>query len=399
MPDVERELPRLRPHGWLNDGGLSYGLISWEWFRYDAPKLDWSASIEVIPGLMESGRVRGEVDVTLSWQIVGDFFWRLDFYDSYDNRPQPETASKNDYGVTTSLSFDFQSICIGFVHSSRENDTMATRITGHKPVLHDLCCVLLATLPMVVPAIADAKSAGTEKASLSLSIFLTHRDSTTRLDGSVSEPGTDVDLENDLGLKRSDAVFRVDAFYKFNEAHRIDVSWFDLSRTASKQIERDIEWNGTLYPLDTTVDSRFELDIYKVAYTWSFLRSERNFLGATGGLYIADTGTALSAGSIGAREVTSATAPLPVIGLRGQYFFTQKWSFRASGELFFFEQDDWDGDLLDVYVGVDYEFSDRFAVGLGFNSVTFDLGVSKENFTGQLDWGYSGGLVFLRGRF
>ena len=154
---------RLRPHGWLNDGGLSfdrndelglnlrtslsagggrillhtnnssftlkaglkatredradqpenldslesYGLISWEWFRFDEPELDWSASIEVIPSLTESGRVRGEVDVTLSWQIVGDFFWQLDFYDSYDNRPQPETASKNDYGITTSLSFDF----------------------------------------------------------------------------------------------------------------------------------------------------------------------------------------------------------------------------------------------------------------------------------------------------
>ncbi len=97
--------------------------------------------------------------------------------------------------------------------------------------------------------------------------------------------------------------------------------------------------------------------------------------------------------------MSSATAPLPVIGLRGQYFFTQNWSVRASGEFFFYESGDWDGDLVDLYLGVDYEFSDRFAVGVGFNSVTFDLGVSKENFTGQLDWGYSGGLVFLRGRF
>jgi hypothetical protein len=85
--------------------------------------------------------------------------------------------------------------------------------------------------------------------------------------------------------------------------------------------------------------------------------------------------------------------------LRGQYFFTQKWSVRASGEFFLFESGDWEGDLMDLYLGVDYEFSDRIAVGIGFNSVTFDLGVSKQNFTGQLDWGYSGGLVFLRGRF
>jgi hypothetical protein len=85
----------------------SYGLVSWEWFRFESPKLDWSASFEVIPSLTESGRVRGEVDITLSWEIFGDLFWRLDFYDSYDNRPQPDTASRNDYGITTSLSFDF----------------------------------------------------------------------------------------------------------------------------------------------------------------------------------------------------------------------------------------------------------------------------------------------------
>jgi hypothetical protein len=275
------------------------------------------------------------------------------------------------------------------------NKTPSTRITA----LRYLGCALLPIFLIAAPTLANAETTGTEKASLSLSVFLTHRDSSTRLDASAGDPGTDVDLENDLGLNRSDSVFRVDAFYKFNEAHRIDVSWFDLSRSSSKQIERDIEWNGTLYPIDTAVNSQFDLDIYKVAYTWSFWRKDRNYLGATGGLYIADTGTSLSADSIGAREVTSATAPLPVIGLRGQYFFTQKWSVRASGEFFLYQSGDWDGDLADLYLGVDYEFSDRIAVGIGFNSVTFDLGVSKQNFTGQLDWGYSGGLVFLRGRF
>jgi len=85
----------------------SYGLIAWEWFRYDSPKLDWSTSIEIIPSLTESGRVRGEFDITLSWEIVGDLSWQLDFYDSYDNSPQSDTTPRNDYGITTSLSYDF----------------------------------------------------------------------------------------------------------------------------------------------------------------------------------------------------------------------------------------------------------------------------------------------------
>ncbi len=85
----------------------SYGTMVWEWFRYDTPELDWSTSLEVIPSLTESGRVRGEYDATLRWEIISDFFWQLEYYYSYDNQPQAEEASSSDYGVTTSLAYKF----------------------------------------------------------------------------------------------------------------------------------------------------------------------------------------------------------------------------------------------------------------------------------------------------
>lgn len=276
---------------------------------------------------------------------------------------------------------------------------MNAGITARRSTFLIPYCGLFAAFMMAAPTDANAQSAGAERISLSFGVFLTDRDTNTTLNGSTGDSGTDVDLEQDLGLSRSDSVFRIDGYYNFSEKHRIDFSWFDLSRTSSKQIERDIEWNGTLYPVDTAVNSQFDLGIYKVAYTWSFHRKEKNFLGATAGLYIADTGTSLSAANIGAREVASATAPLPVFGLRGQHYFSDKWSFRASAEFFLFEYEDWDGDLMDVYAGLDYQFSDKIAFGAGFNSVTFDLGVSKENFTGNVDWGYRGGMVFLRASF
>jgi hypothetical protein len=85
----------------------SYGEITWEWYRYDSPKLDWTTSLELIPSLTESGRVRGEFDATLSWELFSDLFWKLEFYDSFDSQPQSDTAEKNDYGVTTSVSYKF----------------------------------------------------------------------------------------------------------------------------------------------------------------------------------------------------------------------------------------------------------------------------------------------------
>lgn len=231
--------------------------------------------------------------------------------------------------------------------------------------------------------------------SIGLGAFFTDRDSQTRIDGETA-PGTDVDLESDLGLERSDTVFRVDGYWRFAEKHRFDLSAFDLSRSASKQIEREIIWDDTTYPINTTVDAELDLAIYKAAYTWMFLKRDRSFLGATVGLYIADIGASLSASTGGSVESSDVTAPLPVIGLRGEYHFADRWSLRGSGEIFAIEYGDYDGSLYDLFVGLDFSATESIAIGIGINSVQLDIGVTKDNFQGDVDWQYDGAMAYLK---
>jgi len=148
--------------------------------------------------------------------------------------------------------------------------------------------------------------------------------------------------------------------------------------------------------IDTTVDSDFDLAIYKLAYTWSFMRRDKGYLGLTAGLYIADFGTRLEAEATGSLESYSLTAPLPVFGLRGQYDFTEKLSFRASGEIFAIEYDAYNGSLYDIYAGLDFQFFKHVAIGVGINAVKINIGVSKERFDGDIDWRYDGGMVFFK---
>ncbi len=83
------------------------GTIRWDWFRYDTPELDLSTKLEIIPNLSDTGRVRGELDITLKWEMIEDLFWQLEFYDSYDSRPATVGAEKNDYGIISSLGYSF----------------------------------------------------------------------------------------------------------------------------------------------------------------------------------------------------------------------------------------------------------------------------------------------------
>ena len=85
----------------------AFGQVQWDWFRYDSPELDLSTNLKVIPNLTETGRIRGEFDISLKWEMIEDLFWELSFYDSYDSDPVVVGAEKNDYGINTSLGYDF----------------------------------------------------------------------------------------------------------------------------------------------------------------------------------------------------------------------------------------------------------------------------------------------------
>lgn len=254
---------------------------------------------------------------------------------------------------------------------------------------------LAVSVLMLLATNVFADSHDDERLSISLGLFVTERDTETQLDGTISS-GTPLDLEDDLGLDTSDSVFRVDGYLRFSERHRIDFSVFDLSRSSSKQIDRGIQWGDEFYTISATIDTDFDLAIYKAAYTYSFMRRENGYLGGSIGVYVADTKVSLVEQSLGQAEVGDITAPLPVIGLRGEYEFADRWKFRASGEFFFVEYEDIDGSLVDLYAGVDYEVLDYMSIGLGINSVALDVDALDSEFQGSLDWSYTGGLIFFK---
>lgn len=76
-------------------------------FTYDTPKTNLSATFVVYPSLSVGGRVRADTDITLSREIVSDFTVGLTLYDSFDNKPPGDSATKHDIGVTLSIGWVF----------------------------------------------------------------------------------------------------------------------------------------------------------------------------------------------------------------------------------------------------------------------------------------------------
>ena len=259
-----------------------------------------------------------------------------------------------------------------------------------KVLIAIICCFPFASL---------AEESDADKWGFSLGAFLTSQDMTTKFQTSGPGDGGAVDFEDDLGLDDSLSVFRLGAFYKINERHRLDFGAFDLSQSSVKTLSVEFEWQDTLYPVSADVRTNLDLTIYKAAYTYRLSGRKNNYLGLTGGLYVADIGLSLRLRLPGDQEVGDLTAPLPVVGFRGEYYLSKRWRTHASAEWFLLDAGDYHGSLQDILVGIDFRLFEQAAIGLGFNSMQMDLDATKKVLRADLRWKYAGVFAYLQFSF
>jgi hypothetical protein len=252
----------------------------------------------------------------------------------------------------------------------------------------------------LVPSSAKAQSADRERGSVYIGTFITDRNTTARVDSDAGNPGTDVDLEGDLGLKASTSVVRAGGDFWISRRQRLDLSYFDLSRSASRTIDKTINFDDKTYPINTVVNTDNHLTITKLDYTFAFLTRDNWFVGVDAGLYVMKMGLSLSEPKLGTFSSQSLTAPLPVVGFRGEYGINDHWTLRGAYQWFGITLDNVSGHLTDTYAGVDRRLGKRFTVGLAYDTVSMGIDVNKtEHLKGSLDWGYNGWLLYFRTDF
>lgn len=85
------------------------GLIagSYDLYLFSQPKITLTATATAFPGFTDWGRFRSEVNTQVKWEIFSDFTFGLSLYFNSDNKPSSTTASKTDWGTTTSIGYTF----------------------------------------------------------------------------------------------------------------------------------------------------------------------------------------------------------------------------------------------------------------------------------------------------
>ncbi len=207
--------------------------------------------------------------------------------------------------------------------------------------------------------------------------------------------GTTIDYQRDLGGEDGDTIPRIDAYYRFNERHRIDFTSFSIDRKGQTTLAIDITIEDEVFSIGETVRSDIEYTLYKLGYSYSFYHSPKVELSFTAGINFTSYELSFQNSTGTKFEKADVTVPLPMFGLRMGYAITPKWSVNYISESFFIEIDDaFSGALLNNEVNTEYRLFKNFALGAGFARIGLDVDVTDDDWSGSVTDAYNGFTVF-----
>jgi hypothetical protein len=232
-----------------------------------------------------------------------------------------------------------------------------------------------------------------ETVKLNLGAFIPFFNTELRVDSTTQGQGTDLDLEDRLGLDEEITEFRVDGYIRFFDRHRLQLGYYKLSRSAAAQLIPpfqfgDINFDGVQVFTDTDVN------IYEASYMYSFLQNDRLELAGTLGAQTVDIDVSITGNGGLVTEPASVVGPLPVIGLDLTYKFTSDLQLTSRVQFFTLEVDEYDGTLVDFRAALEYMFWENFGLGVGYNMFYIDVEVDGSRFLGDVDYKFQGVNVF-----
>lgn len=241
---------------------------------------------------------------------------------------------------------------------------------------------------------------------ISLGTFTNESDVTIRADGE-STTGTEFNWGDTFG-DVDGTKFRLDGYWRINDRHHVRFMYTENSNKKTRTLDRDIEWNGQLIPVDASVESEFGFKIIEAAYEYDFSSKEDRELVLSIGVHYTTNSYRLRAtfatpgGGGGTSTVDSKASvdvPLPVIGARGMWNLGGNFWFDGQVQLFQITYGDIDGSILNYRGAFIWQPKPYIGLGAGYDSFGIDVDAKGDRLTGKLDWTYSGPQVFFNFAF
>ena len=232
---------------------------------------------------------------------------------------------------------------------------------------------------------------------------------TLRLDATTSQGGialgTVISLENQFDLDNQVSTGRLDAWYRFNERHRLGLTYWQTDRSGVRtynQRESISIGDITIEPGDN-ITTQDDGQLVALKWSYSFVNTSKYeaWLGVGLNFQKIDTtiGVNVGGGTEMFQESAGGTVPIPTLNFGGIWNFNKRWRMLLTQELFGIKVGDFTGKLNNTRVLAEFSITGHFGLGAGFERFSFEVDAKGDDFRGQFDTSYTGLSLYLKGQF
>jgi hypothetical protein len=275
--------------------------------------------------------------------------------------------------------------------------------------------LLVATLASA-PARADSPAEGqlNDRFVISVGGFVLTSSINGSLLGTANTSEQSIDFDKQFGTDADQTRWRGEVLWRITPTQHVRFGYFNSDVALTRSIDKDLPWGDYTFKASAQVAAETKFRVYELTYEFAFLRSRTYEIVAIAGIHLDDLTLKLSGnasltvdtptGAVEEAAVYTATshsvpAPLPVFGVRGDWAVSPHIYLDASGKIFSLSYQGIDGNWSELRAGATWMFSEHFGVGVGYDRFSVHVNVAKASFSGRLNWGYQGLLIYLRGGF
>lgn len=213
-----------------------------------------------------------------------------------------------------------------------------------------------------------------------------------QVDGTPGEP---IDLEEILHIADDTTLGQIDAVWRINRFHRLNFGYFDLFRKSTATLEENLQAGDELFLAGSQVRAEVESRIAHVSYSYLLMSDAQKELGLMAGVHYSRFEAKLESEATGQLVESSASAPLPVVGLHGSIALGQRTSLGLRLQFFRLEVNHYSGRLDHAHLGLQHTFYSRLSAGVGYQLYNIKLDSEHNDLNGSINVRHHGPFAFL----
>jgi outer membrane protein W len=207
---------------------------------------------------------------------------------------------------------------------------------------------------------------------------------------SIGASSSGDDFEQSLDSSENETTGLLNFRWRYTDNWSFEANIWKTGGDSEATLDEDFTFQGdedeVTFKAGTRIGSGLDTSIARLFWGRSFNRTARTDWGVGLGLhwmqldaYVDGTIRIAGAPDESQREDASAGAPLPNLGIWYMHSWSPKWVVITRLDWLDVTFDQFSGRLLDASVGVNYQMSDHFGVGLAVNAFDLNVSVDSEN--------------------